>query len=173
MRDEFGTDGSVAAILDGGQSQVGIESTIIDLSRLDTHGPVLLRPGQISAQAIAAVIDMLPAAPDAAAPRASGTLASHYAPHTPVAMQATETLHATMAGLAEAGHKVALIHYSDLPAAHADVRLPASPDGFAHALYAALRQMDLCGADLILVEAPPQGGQWLGVNDRLRRAAKN
>lgn len=171
VRDEFGADGTVAMVLDGGQSQVGIESTIVDLSRLATHGPVLLRPGHVSAEAIAAVIDQLPAAPDAAAPRASGTLESHYAPHTPVAMQDSATLAGTMARLAQAGRKVALIHYSDLPCAHAAVRLPAGPEGFAHALYAALRAMDGAGADVILVEAPPQDGAWLGVNDRLRRAA--
>jgi L-threonylcarbamoyladenylate synthase len=171
VRDEFGNDSRIAAVLDGGQSEVGIESTIVDLSRLATHGPVLLRPGHISAEAIAAVIDRLPARPDAAAPRASGTLESHYAPHTPVAMQDTATLAGTLARLHAAGRKVALIHYSALAPAHADVRLPATPEGFAHALYAALRAMDGAGADLILVEAPPQEGAWLGVNDRLRRAA--
>jgi L-threonylcarbamoyladenylate synthase len=180
VRDEFGADvgdgGRIAAVLDGGQSEVGIESTIVDLSRLQTHGPVLLRPGHISAEAIAAVIDRLPARPDAlgadpSAPRASGTLESHYAPHTPVAMQDTATLAATLARLHAAGRKVALIHYSPLPPAHAEIALPATPDGFAHALYAALRAMDGAGADLILVEAPPQEGAWLGVNDRLRRAA--
>ena len=175
VRDEFDADigehGRIAAVLDGGQSEVGIESTIVDLSRLATHGPVLLRPGHISAEAIAAVIDQVPARPDAAAPRASGTLESHYAPHTPVAMQETGLLAATLERLHGAGRKVALIHYSDLPAAHAAVRLPASPQGFAHALYAALRAMDGTGADVILVEAPPQEGPWLGVNDRLRRAA--
>ena len=171
VRDEFGADGSVAMVLDGGQSQVGIESTIVDLSRLATHGPVLLRPGHISAEAIAAVIDQLPGSPDAAAPRASGTLESHYAPHTPVAMQDSATLARTLASLAAAGRKAALIHYTDLPAAHAAVRLPATPEGFAHALYAALRALDGQGADVILVEAPPQEGAWLGVNDRLRRAA--
>ena len=171
VRDEFGQDGSVAMVLDGGASQVGIESTIVDLSRLATHGPVLLRPGHISADAIAAVIDKLPSAPDAAAPRASGTLESHYAPHTPVAMQDSTQLRQTLAELAAAGRKVALIHYSEMPSTHAALRLPATPDGFAHALYAALRAMDGHGADVILVEAPPQGGAWLGVNDRLRRAA--
>jgi L-threonylcarbamoyladenylate synthase len=171
VRDEFGADGPLAMVLDGGQSQVGIESTIVDLSRLASHGPVLLRPGHISPEAIAAVIDRLPAAPDAAAPRASGTLESHYAPHTPVAMQDSAALKATLARLQQAGRKVALIHYSDLARAHAEARLPASPDGFAHALYAALRLMDGAGADLILVEAPPRGDAWLGVNDRLRRAA--
>lgn len=176
VRDEFGQDGSLAMVLDGGASQVGIESTIVDLSRLATHGPVLLRPGHISAEAIAAVIDRVPAAPDAAAPRASGTLESHYAPHTPVAMQDGAQLRQTLREFAAAGRKVALIHYSatpltDTPPTHAALRLPATPDGFAHALYAALRAMDNHGADLILVEAPPQGGAWLGVNDRLRRAA--
>ncbi|WP_208278646.1 L-threonylcarbamoyladenylate synthase [Massilia oculi] len=171
VQQEFGSDGSVAMVLDGGPSQVGIESTIVDLSRLDTHGPVLLRPGQIGAEAIAAVIDQVPAAPDAAAPRASGTLESHYAPHTPVAMQEHATLLDTLAALHGAGRKVALIHMNDMPATHAALRLPAAPGGFAHALYAALRAMDGQGADVILVEAPPQGGDWLGVNDRLRRAA--
>lgn len=176
VRDEFGNDERIAAVLDGGQSEVGIESTIVDLSRLRTHGPVLLRPGHISAEAVAAVIDRLPARPDApgadpAAPRASGTLESHYAPHTPVAMQDTATLAATLERLHAAGRKVALIHYSPLPPVHAETALPATPDGFAHALYAALRAMDGAGADLILVEAPPQDGAWLGVNDRLRRAA--
>ncbi|HEU4375534.1 MAG TPA: L-threonylcarbamoyladenylate synthase [Telluria sp.] len=169
VRDEFGAGGPL--VLDGGASQVGIESTIVDLSRLASHGPVLLRPGQVSAEAIAAVIDRLPAAPDAAAPRASGTLESHYAPHTPVAMQDSATLKVTLARLQQAGRKVALIHYSDLPGAHAEARLPRHPDGFAHALYASLRAMDATGADLILVEAPPTGDAWLGVNDRLRRAA--
>jgi L-threonylcarbamoyladenylate synthase len=174
VRDEFGADGTVATVLDGGASEVGIESTIVDLSRLASHGPVLLRPGHISAEAIAAVIDQLPAPPDAAAPRASGTLASHYAPHTPVAMQDSAAVKTTLGQLQLAGRKVALIHYSDLPAAyaaHATERLPANPERFAHALYAALRAMDTTGADLILVEAPPQGDAWLGVNDRLRRAA--
>jgi L-threonylcarbamoyladenylate synthase len=176
VRDEFANDAHIAAVLDGGQSEVGIESTIVDLSRLHTHGPVLLRPGHISAEAIAAVIDRMPARPDAAAPRASGTLESHYAPHTPVAMQDTAALAATLARLHGAGRKLALIHYSALPHAlaampHAELALPATPEGFAHALYAALRAMDGAGADLILVEAPPQDGPWLGVNDRLRRAA--
>jgi L-threonylcarbamoyladenylate synthase len=171
VRDEFGDEARLAAVLDGGQSEVGIESTIVDLSRLATHGPVLLRPGHIGADAIAAVIDQVPARPDAAAPRASGTLESHYAPHTPVAMQDTATLTGTLARLAGAGRKVALIHYSALPPVHAAVQLPMTPEGFAHALYAALRTMDGAGADIILVEAPPQEGAWLGVNDRLRRAA--
>ena len=171
VRDEFGADGTVEMVLDGGQSQVGIESTIVDMSRLATHGPVLLRPGHISPEAIAAVIDMLPVAPDAAAPRASGTLESHYAPHTPVAMQERDTLLQSLARLRAAGRTAALIHYSAIPHDGPAKSLPSEPEGFAHALYAALREMDNRSADVILVEAPPTTGAWMGVNDRLRRAA--
>ena len=174
VRDEFEAEldsGLLGAVLDGGQSEVGIESTIVDLSRLTTHGPVLLRPGHISSEQIAAVIGTLPALPDAAAPRASGTLDSHYAPHTPVAMQHGDDLGATINRLLNDGRRVALIHYSDLPPASASVRLDAEPASYAHALYASLRTMDQVGAELILVEAPPTGPAWLGVNDRLRRAA--
>lgn len=174
VRDEFEAElasGLLGAVLDGGQSEVGIESTIVDLSRLATHGPVLLRPGHISGEQIAAVIGQLPALPDAAAPRASGTLDSHYAPHTPVAMQHGDDLGDTLNQLLNAGRRVALIHYSDLPPASASVRLSAEPASYAHALYASLRTMDQVGAELILVEAPPTGPAWLGVNDRLRRAA--
>ena len=176
VRDEFGLDdgagaGLIGAVLDGGQSAVGIESTIVDLSRLATHGPVLLRPGHISAEAIAAVIGCLPAAPDAAAPRVSGALDSHYAPATPVLLLAPDTLAETLNQLLNAERRVALIHYSDQAPASASVRLPELADAYAHGLYAALRTMDQVGADVILVEAPPSLPAWFGINDRLQRAA--
>jgi L-threonylcarbamoyladenylate synthase len=185
VRDEFGMDvhddgdlsGDVACsaaalgmVLEGGSSEVGIESTIVDMSRLATHGPVLLRPGHISAQQIAAVIGMLPAAPDQAAPRASGTLESHYAPHTPVTMLAADALADALARLHARGLKVALISHALALAADFHRVLPADPAGYAYGLYAALRDMDQAGSSLILVEAPPQDAAWLGVNDRLRRS---
>jgi len=175
VRDEFGVDANspLACILDGGQSEVGIESTILDLSRLTARGPVLLRPGQISVEQIAAVIGVMPGRPDATAPRASGTLDAHYAPITPVALVAAAQVPAVLEKLAQAGRKVALMrHTVRLPsniAAH--IQLPDTPDGYAHDLYAALRAMDAVHADVILVESPPSDAQWQGVNDRLGRAA--
>lgn len=160
-------------VLDGGSSQVGIESTILDLSRLATHGPVLLRPGHIGMQDIADVIGVMPNLPDQSAPRASGTLESHYAPKAPVALAATDALPGLLAQLAARGRNVAVIFYSDLPAALTvpHQHMPADAPGYAYGLYAALRAMDQSDAELILVEAPPQQDSWLGVNDRLRRAA--
>ena len=171
VHDEFGDDPRLAAILDGGSSQVGIESTILDMSRLATHGPVLLRPGHISAQQIADVIGVMPRQPDQAAPRASGTLESHYAPKAPVALLPTGDIEKTLAELKLRGRSAALIHYTPFVLSQPNVTLPAEPKGYAYGVYAALRSMDQQQVELILVEAPPTGDAWLGVNDRLRRAA--
>ncbi|KRB92915.1 L-threonylcarbamoyladenylate synthase [Noviherbaspirillum sp. Root189] len=182
VRDEFASDadqdkaGPLACVLDGGQSDVGIESTIVDLTRMATHGPVLLRPGHISASDIARVIGIEPKQPDAAAPRASGTLEAHYAPSTPVALVLSKDLADTVVSLSAHGKSVSIICHSAggaFQAAHpkAVLRLPATPDGYAYDLYAALRSADAVHADIILVEAPPVEPAWQGVNDRLRRAA--
>jgi len=171
VHDEFGDDPRLAAILDGGSSQVGIESTILDMSRLATHGPVLLRPGHITAQQIADVIGAMPRQPDQAAPRASGTLESHYAPKAPVALLPTGDIEKTLAELKLRGRCAALIHYTPFVLSQPNVALPAEPKGYAYGVYAALRAMDQQQVELILVEAPPGDDAWLGVNDRLRRAA--
>jgi len=171
VHDEFGDDPRLAAILDGGSSQVGIESTILDMSRLATHGPVLLRPGHITAQQIADVIGAMPRQPDQAAPRASGTLESHYAPKAPVALLPTGDIEKTLAELKLRGRSAALIHYTPFVLSQPNVALPAEPKGYAYGVYAALRAMDQQQVELILVEAPPGDDAWLGVNDRLRRAA--
>jgi L-threonylcarbamoyladenylate synthase len=171
VRDEFGADrnGLLACILEGGQSEVGIESTIVDLSR---GRAVLLRPGQISAERIAEVLGTLPAMPDAEAPRASGTLESHYAPRTPVVLVDAAELGDILQRLDACGQRVALMHHRPNAAAvAARVVLPADASAYAHDLYAALRKMDEAHANLIVVEAPPTASAWQGVNDRLRRAA--
>jgi L-threonylcarbamoyladenylate synthase len=174
VRDEFG-ERELDCILDGGQSQVGIESTILDLSRMATHGPVLLRPGQIGATRIAEVLGVAPALPDPGAPRASGTLDAHYAPRTPVALVDGADLPATLRQLHHAGTRIALMSVSnlphDLPLAGMRLALPGTPSGYAHDLYAALRTLDGAHAEIILIEAPPKGEEWQAVNDRLQRAA--
>ncbi|MFM7523571.1 MAG: L-threonylcarbamoyladenylate synthase [Betaproteobacteria bacterium] len=159
--DEFGEPGTgpVAAVLDGGPCTVGIESTIVDLTRLDTHGPVLLRPGQISAQAIETVLGCALAQPDQAAPRVSGSLDAHYAPQTPLVLIASESVASTTASLQAKQRRVACL------------RITTDPQTYARDLYAQLRKLDQLGADVILVEQPPSHAGWQGINDRLRRAA--
>jgi L-threonylcarbamoyladenylate synthase len=165
--------GMIAAVLDGGQSDVGIESTIVDMSRLDTHGPVLLRPGHITAAQLAHVLGATVASLDQTAPRASGTLDAHYAPSTPVALVEGNALEATIEQLRNVGRRVAVMAHeshsekSDLQAWR---QLRNDPIAYAHDLYADLRELDHVGADIILVEALPSTREWQGVNDRLRRA---
>ena len=175
--DEFGLPGAgpVASVLDGGQSNVGIESTIVDLTRLASLGPVLLRPGQISATQIAEVLGRLPSVPDAAAPRVSGSLNAHYAPRTPLALVTAKEIDSLMRQLEGADRRFALM-YRSVPATAstgliAAEIMPSDPDAYAHELYACLRALDTSGADLIIVECPPLEDAWQGINDRLRRAA--
>jgi L-threonylcarbamoyladenylate synthase len=170
VREEFGNE--LTCVLDGGQSEVGIESTIVDLSR---DRVALLRPGRIGADQIATVLGAWPHAPDVSAPRVSGALASHYAPRTPLALVDPRQLTITLQKLAATGRRVAVLqHSSTIFKGTIDYRLlPLFPEGYAHDLYAALRALDLAAADIILVEAPPTTDQWQGINDRLYRAACN
>jgi L-threonylcarbamoyladenylate synthase len=184
VRDEFGAPqpqvahGVLNAVLEGGASSVGIESTILDLSRHATLGPVLLRPGHISAAALAEVLGSWPQAPDQAAPRASGTLAAHYAPRTPLLLFERAQLplllphlHARRFALIRCGAADSELDAALAGLALACASLPASASDYARQLYAALRQMDELGAELILLERPPTTDAWRAVNDRLRRAA--
>jgi len=164
VRDEFGPD---LFVLDGGACEVGLESTILDLSR---GVAVLLRPGAISRDDIRAVLGRAPRDPDAAAPRASGTLAAHYAPRTALVVVMPATLDEEVRNFTN----VAVLAMREPPRnalVTSWIAASADPARYAHDLYANLRRLDASGAKRILVEAPPETAQWEAVNDRLRRAA--
>lgn len=163
VRADLGED--VDLVLDGGAAEVGIESTIVDLSR---GHPVLLRPGGIGVAELEAVLGAAVSVADADAPRASGTLARHYAPRTPARLVAADAL---AAEIARSGTPPAVLAFSP-PDERVDfwLRLPGTPAACAQQLYAALRELDGAGCAQILVEAPPEGAAWDAVRDRLRRA---
>jgi L-threonylcarbamoyladenylate synthase len=164
-------DDAVDLILDGGPTEVGVESTIVDLS--GDH-PVLLRPGGITPAQIAAVLGEFPASPTAASPRASGTLPSHYAPATPLEIVEVDALEERAHALTAAGKRAAVVARregsSQLPGSVWEM-MPTAAADYAHALYTTLRALDARGYDRILVEDVPEGDAWLAVRDRLRRAA--
>jgi L-threonylcarbamoyladenylate synthase len=166
VREDLG--GDVDLVLDGGPCGVGIESTIVDLSR---SAPVLLRPGGVSPAEIESVLGESIAAPDAEAPRVSGSLAAHYAPLTPSRLVASAELDAEIARL---GSKASVMAFS-APDDRVDfwLRMPADPAAYAQKLYAALRELDTSGAALLLIETPPAAPEWQAVLDRLRRAARD
>jgi L-threonylcarbamoyladenylate synthase len=169
VRREFG--GAVDCVVDGGETQIGIESTIVDLSGAR---PVLLRPGWITAVAIEEALGVPLAAPAAEAPRAPGTLAAHYAPRTPLSLLEGGRAREFAADLARRGRRVAVLALAAPPPPLAGLEWIAAPRdaaGYAHALYANLRRLDEGGCDAIIVEKPPQGPEWAAIHDRLARAA--
>jgi L-threonylcarbamoyladenylate synthase len=164
VRDEFGAG---LYVLDGGACEVGLESTIVDLSRGE---PVLLRPGAVTRDDIASVLGKPPRDRDAQAPRASGTLAAHYAPRTTLVIVEPATLDEEVRNFTN----VAVLARRDAPRnalVTAWIAGSADPARYAHDLYANLRKLDDFGAKRILVEAPPEGPEGEAVNDRLARAA--
>ena len=165
---EFGD--AVSLVLDGGPSRVGVESSIVDLTG---DQPVLLRPGHISSAEIAEVVGQPLGRPHAVTPRASGTLDSHYAPQTPVALVSGAELIHKSRELQHGGLRVAVLaRIVSPPPDHAAPWIVAPVDavGYAHELYARLRELDAAGCDRILVEVVPDSEDWLAVRDRLRRA---
>ena len=155
-------------VLDGGVCDVGIESTIVDLSR---GVPVLLRPGCITPEQLQSVCGQPVRPRDAQAPRASGTLESHYAPSARVRLMDAAALAQALPGAVS--DAVAVYGRSVLPAMPGVVRraMPADADAVAHELFAVLRELDASGVREIWVETPPAGSAWDGVRDRLTRAA--
>ena len=180
VRDEFPE--LVAAgmpILEGGPSEVGIESTIVDLSRLSQGvGPVLLRPGHITARQISQILETPVHQPDAQAPRVSGALKSHYAPKTPIRLVKAPDLLAEAKNHAQQSSKrlACVTHSIDhaLQPTHPQidwVTMPAQPAAYSYALYATLRALDQGNYACLLWEDVPDTLEWLGIQDRLGRAA--
>ena len=166
--DEFG---DTLAVLDGGDADLGIESSIVDCSR---GHPVLLRPGMLARARIEAVAGEPLRAVDAGAPRAPGMLAAHYAPNAKLRLMPTAMLHTALQVLGERPLKLAVYSRGPPPGAARGVlhrRMPAQAAAAAHELFSVLRELDAEGAQLIWVEEPPPEPEWDGVRDRLRRAA--
>jgi L-threonylcarbamoyladenylate synthase len=157
VREDLGAD--VDLVLEGGPSEVGIESTIVDLSSGEA---VILRPGRISAAELGIRIAA------GSSVRHSGGLDKHYAPKTPARLVPTHELDREIARLKQGA---AVLAFSR-PDERVDfwLRMPRDPAGYARRLYAALRELDGAHCQAILIEAPPAEAAWEAVLDRLRKA---
>jgi L-threonylcarbamoyladenylate synthase len=164
VREDLAADADL--VLEGGPSDIGIESTIVDLSG---GKAVLLRPGHIGVAELEAALGEKLAVKTAGAPRHSGGLERHYAPRTPAQLVAPHELDAE---IGKWRNRVAVLAFSR-PDERVDywLRMPKEPAAYAQKLYAALRELDSAGCERILIEAPPADDSWAAVRDRLRRAA--
>jgi L-threonylcarbamoyladenylate synthase len=165
----------VDLILDGGATDVGIESTVLDLTG---DRPTLLRPGSISVSAIESVVGPIGRADDQPAETARpspGMLDRHYSPKARLRLYpvgAGERILTDQARETGAGLRVGVILMSAAPSSSPLVRmLGRDPNAYARDLYAALHELDDLGCEAIFVESPPEQGEWDGVRDRLMRAA--
>jgi len=170
-------NGRIPLIVDGGQAQVGIESTVLDLT---SRPPRILRPGMIHAESLAAVGVAVATGP---APGASGSLKSpgllkkHYAPKAKLLVThwRDETdLRNQIAAHPFPADQVRLVVHARIPGGFKPAQvsvIPHDAEAFARALYAELYRCDEAGAGLIVVETPPDLPEWSGIADRLRRAA--
>jgi L-threonylcarbamoyladenylate synthase len=158
VADELGED--VALILDAGATQVGLESTVIDLS---AGIPVLLRPGAVTLEQLTELLGPI-AASQSGRVKSPGMLASHYAPALPVRLAATE---------ARPG-EASLAFGPNAPPGFAEVLWLSRSGDLAEAaanLFAMLRRLDRPCFTGIAVMPIPERGLGRAINDRLRRAA--
>jgi L-threonylcarbamoyladenylate synthase len=166
----------ISLIVDGGQSQVGIESTVLDLSE---SPPRLLRPGMIHRHALVAVIGELRAAhADRSSPlRSPGLLQKHYAPRAKLIVCSWSDeaqLHACIERSGFPPSKTQVIAHTHIPSTQGLSGVSVIPhdcEAFARAIYAQLHECDKTGAELIVVEALPETDEWRAISDRLNRAA--
>ena len=173
--------GKIRLIVDGGQSQVGIESTVLDLS---VNPARVLRPGIIHSESLrAAVADCglrivdCGLAEDAGPLRSPGRLLKHYSPKAGLKILSWrdgEDLAAQISKLKFPLAKVQVIAHTVIPSAEAFARvsvIPHDAEAFARAIYAELHECDAAGAEWIIVEALPETNEWEAIVDRLKRAA--
>jgi L-threonylcarbamoyladenylate synthase len=169
VREELGD--SVRVVLDGGESQVGLESTIV---ACDGQTVRLLRPGAVTATQIRAVVRELLVGATHDSPRVPGSHAAHYAPTTPMSIVPAGEIDHRASMLSEGGKRIAVLAQRLPLKAHKYVtwvNAGRRPDVYAHDLYANLRTLDKAGCAFILVQDVPEDERWDAVRDRLMRGA--
>ncbi|MBR7839538.1 threonylcarbamoyl-AMP synthase [Actinospica durhamensis] len=170
VRTELGD--AVDFVLDGGSCQVGVESTIVDVTG---ETPSILRPGGVTREDLEEALGYPIGEDGANHIRVPGQHPSHYAPRAKVVLVEPERIVAEAAAAQEQGHQVGVFlppDYAEAPVkAYAVVEVPESMDAYARELYGFLRELDQLGCDLILASLPPERGLGVAIANRLRRAA--
>jgi L-threonylcarbamoyladenylate synthase len=160
--------GKIAAVVDGGQCDVGIESTILDLT---TDIPTLLRPGGYSVIELEEKLGFEISLKNVVGTKISGNLVNHYQPKTTLVKMSYEQIldhHKDSAF----GNDTILIHHSTFENLNVRMHLmPNDPVAYGKDLYAVLRELDQLAFDTIYIETPPQNFEWLAIEDRILKAS--
>ena len=167
VRDELGT--AIQVILDGGESPIGLESTIVSCLGNEAR---LLRPGFITRSQLEQVVGKLAVA--GVVPRVSGDRQLHYAPSTPLAIVPSDDLEKYAGEFVARQEKVAVLAMRpplDTQRYMTWINAGKKPDTYAHNLYNHLRTLDSAGCARILVQELPADERWAAILDRLQRAS--
>jgi L-threonylcarbamoyladenylate synthase len=171
VREEFGE--ALRVILDGGECQIGLESTIVSFEGEQVR---LLRPGSVTAAQLRAVLGeiFLGAGPDS--PRVPGAAPTHYAPTTPMTIVPVGEVDAQADAASGGGRRIAVLAQRLPLRSHKYVtwiNAGRRPESYARDLYTNLRTLDKAGCQRILVQDVPDAEGWQAIRDRLLRAATN
>jgi L-threonylcarbamoyladenylate synthase len=165
----------LSLIVDGGQAQVGIESTVLDLS---VSPPRVLRPGMVHKEALVAVTGALAGAERLGGVlKSPGLLRTHYAPRARLVVWSWHDEAELCRRTSGSGVPIAAIHviaHTCIPSRESFGRIAVIPhdaEAFARSIYAELHRCDQTGAELIIVEAVPETDEWAAISDRLNRAS--
>lgn len=161
-------DGLVHMVLDGGPTEVGIESTIVELLG---GSPTLLRPGAVTMVDLERVLGAPVVDGSGGEARASGMLRSHYAPDAAVEIVTVDAIEAAITAIRPADARTTGVIAPRAVAHQPSWHLPATADGYGRELYRALREADRLGVRRLLVVAPDDGPLAAAVLDRLIKAA--
>jgi L-threonylcarbamoyladenylate synthase len=166
--EDFGED--VPLVLEGGAAQIGLESTILDLTR---EPPRILRPGGVTAVQIESVLGLSLADDDGQGPAAPGTLEAHYAPRAELILVEESQVQASIQEALALGKCVGVFAPSISPGYPPEVHYFKMGDAAqtAHDLYEALRYLDRVGCDVIFATLVRDEGIGRAVRDRMKRAA--
>jgi L-threonylcarbamoyladenylate synthase len=171
VREELGD--AVRVILDGGECQIGLESTIVAFEEGSVR---LLRPGSVTTAQIRALVGELLVGAERDSPRVPGSAATHYAPSTPMTIVPAGEIDAQADAASAGGRRIAVLAQRLPLRAHKYVtwiNAGRRPDSYGRDLYTNLRTLDKAGCQRILVQDAPEGDPWDAVRDRLRRGASS
>lgn len=170
-------DGRIDLILDGSPTPIGVESTVLDLTQ---DPPMILRPGGVTCEALQEILGevrLLNSSASEAAKRSPGTRWRHYAPQAKLVLAEPHELEQVVTQLRESGQRVGVLgrrsrlQCSPVPSVLSVIQMPLDLSEYAQRLFAALRELDAQGVDVIVVERIEERGLGRAIMDRLRRAS--
>jgi len=167
----YGLSGKIAAVLDSGPCQIGIESTILDLT-----GPVpkILRHGPITKEMLEEVLKVSVDSPEIHSEKVSGNMKNHYQPYAKTSIKSLEQIKEIVSLSSNSTEKFGVMHYSELSNDNQNIltkKMPQDKSGYTNYMYDSLHYLDRVGVTQILIECPPKKEDWKDVLDRLSKAS--